>query len=308
MIALQSMPDHRQWLAVRQGQALTPRLQSHQYAAAELDEQSLQGNGWHVITGGLGGLGRLSAAWLAGRGAQRIALLVRRRHDDTADFTAYLHQCYGVTVTCLICDVADMMALNVVLNRLQADGGVAGVIHAAGIPDGSLFLAGSADQPATVLAVKAHAARTIYDRLREAGNPSYLLLYSSAAAALGSTGQTGYALASGYLDGLAYEAATDDNPVRVTSVGWGAWGETGMAADKSLQKAFASEGMGTLSDAEGLWHLEQALSRGSAYRLAMRVLPGRINADRRRLLQMPEQTPPPRRNNSTGTDHGFTGR
>ncbi|WP_421533536.1 SDR family NAD(P)-dependent oxidoreductase [Morganella morganii] len=293
MIALQSMPDHRQWLAVRRGQALTPRLQSHQYAAAELDEQSLQGNGWHVITGGLGGLGRLSAAWLAGRGAQRIALLVRRRHDDTADFTAYLHQCYGVTVTCLICDVADMMALNVVLNRLQADGGVAGVIHAAGIPDGSLFPAGSADQPATVLAVKAHAARTIYDRLREAGNPSYLLLYSSAAAALGSTGQTGYALASGYLDGLAYEAATDDNPVRVTSVGWGAWGETGMAADKSLQKAFASEGMGTLSDAEGLWHLEQALSRGSAYRLAMRVLPGRINADRRRLLQMPEQTPPP---------------
>ncbi|EMK3529660.1 acyltransferase domain-containing protein [Pseudomonas aeruginosa] len=294
MIGLQSVTDDGQWVAVRQGQALTPRLQSHHYAATALDEKSLQGGGWHVVTGGLGGLGRLSAAWLASRGAQRIALLVRREHDDAADFIAYLRQCYGVAVTCLICDVADVMALNVVLTRLQADGGVAGVIHAAGILDDGLISAWDVDRLAPVLAVKAHAARCIYDRLREVSSQSYLLLYSSAAAALGSAGQAGHALASGYLDGLAYEAALDDNPVRVTSIGWGAWGEAGLAADEYLQEALALEGMGVLSDAEGLWHLEQAISRGSAYRLAMRVLPERMDDGRKRLLGlMPEQAQRP---------------
>lgn len=138
-----------------------------------------------------------------------------------------------------------------------------------------------------MLAVKAHAAWRTYERLLEADAHSYLLLYSSAAAALGSAGQAAHALASAYLDGLAYQAATADGgrkAVTVVAIGWGAWGETGRAANADLRERLAEDGMGVLSDAEGLWHLEQAVSRAAPYRLAMRVLPERLDAARGRLL------------------------
>lgn len=74
------------------------------------------------------------------------------------------------------------------------------------------------------------------------------------------------------------------------AIGWGAWGQTGRAADEALQAALAQDGMGVLSDAEGLWHLEQALSRGAPYRLAMRVLPEHLDDGRKQLLGLLRET------------------
>lgn len=98
----------------------------------------------------------------------------------------------------------------------------------------------------------------------------YLILYSSAA--LGAPGQSAHALACGYLDGLAQQFSTLDAP-KTLSVAWGAWGESGRAATPEMLATLASRGMGALSDAEGCWHLEQAVMRGAPWRLAMRVLP-----------------------------------
>ena len=52
----------------------------------------------------------------------------------------------------------------------------------------------------------------------------FLVLFSSAAAVLGSPGQAAYAAANGALDGLA-GLATGACPV--TSIQWGPWGEAG---------------------------------------------------------------------------------
>lgn len=98
----------------------------------------------------------------------------------------------------------------------------------------------------------------------------YLILYSSAAATLGAPGQSAHALACGYLDGLAQQFSTLDAP-KTLSVAWGAWGESGQAATPEMLATLASRGMGALSDAEGCWHLEQAVMRGAPWRLAMRV-------------------------------------
>lgn len=287
LAGLQALAAGAPWVAVRHGQAWTPRLAPRQYAAPALPEQGLPGDGWHVVTGGLGGLGRLSASWLASRGARRIALLARREHADTADFLADLQRRHGVTAVAIVCDVADPAALAAALDRLQADAGIAGVIHAAGVLDDGPITPLDSRRLASVLAVKAHAARQIHERLLDTRERAYLLLYSSAAAALGSAGQAAHALASAYLDGLAHQAATTDRgrqAVMVLSIGWGAWGETGRAADAGLRERLADDGMGVLSDAEGLWHLEQAISRGAPYRLAMRVLPERLDDARSRLL------------------------
>ncbi|WP_220701755.1 type I polyketide synthase [Brenneria goodwinii] len=283
---LQAVSEEPHWVAVRSGQVWAPRLAPQQYATPALTAHSLPGDGWYVVTGGLGGLGRLSARWLASRGARRIALLVRHEHPDAAEFAAGLQRRYGCTVRSIVCDVADPTALGAVLDELQGDVGIVGVIHAAGVLDDSPIAALDNQRLAPVLAAKAHAARQIHERLVEAGRQSFLLLYSSAAAALGSAGQAAHALASAYLDGLAYAEAAkgDENRVMVVSLAWGAWGETGRAADAGLQERLAEDGMGLLSDAEGLWHLEQALSRAAPYRLAMRVRPERLDDARSQLL------------------------
>ncbi|MFJ5483609.1 polyketide synthase [Pectobacterium actinidiae] len=273
------------WVAVRNGQVWTPRLTPQVHTAPTLTSDSLPDNGWHIVTGGLGGLGRLSARWLASRGARRIALLVRDEHPDAADFAADLWRRHGCTVRSLVCDVADPAALGAALDELQGDAGIVGVIHAAGVLDDGPITALDSQRLALVLAVKAHAARLIHERLVVADRKSYLLLYSSAAATLGSAGQAAHALASAYLDGLAYAAAADnERRVMVVSLAWGAWGEAGLAADARLQERLAEDGMGLLSNAEGLWHLEQALSRAAPWRLAMRVLPERLDTARSQLL------------------------
>lgn len=277
-----------QWVAVRQGQIWTPRLVSQMYAAPTLTEQSLSSEKWHVVTGGLGGLGRVSARWLASRGAKRIALLVRHEHDDAREFMIDLQQEYGCTVTSITRDVSDPWAVDAVLTQLQAENGIAGVIHAAGQLDDGPITAVDSSRLVPVLAVKAYAAKYIHEWLSKAQSKSYLVLYSSAAAALGSAGQAAHALASGYLDGLARQAASkkegNQPSVAVVSIGWGAWGESGHAADAGLQQHLADDGMGVLTDGEGLWHLEQAFSRAAPYRLAMRVLPDRLDEARSRLL------------------------
>lgn len=281
VLGLQAINGGERGVAVRQGQLWLPRLVQQPWSAPALHAASL-GHGWHVITGGLSGLGRLSARWLISRGARRIALLVQREHADSEAFITELQRTADCTVLSLRCDVACPQALGAALNRLDADGGIAGVIHAAGVLDDGPVSALTAERLAAVLAVKATAAATLHDYLSKRAQPAWLLLYSSAAATLGSAGQAAHALASAYLDGLALAAS--DGPLRVISVAWGAWGESGKAAQREVQQRLAAEGMALLSDAEGLWHLEQAISRAARWRLAMRVDSAQLDSLRQRLF------------------------
>lgn len=183
-------------------------------------------------------------------------------------FTAPSEPVLGQTRVCR-CDVGDAGQLATVLDDLAANGGIAGAIHAAGVLADAPLQELDDHQLAAVFAVKAQAASQLLQTLRN-HDGRYLILYSSAAAPLGAPGQSAHALACGYLDGLAQQFSTLDAP-KTLSVAWGAWGESGRAATPEMLATLASRGMGALSDAEGCWHLEQAVMRGAPWRLAMRV-------------------------------------
>ena len=59
------------------------------------------------------------------------------------------------------------------------------------------------------------------------------VLYSSAAALFGSPGQSNYAAANGFLDGLAAYRQARDLPG--LAINWGSWAEIGMAAGVSSE-------------------------------------------------------------------------
>ncbi|MBX8607373.1 alpha/beta fold hydrolase [Pseudomonas cichorii] len=295
---LSAAQSGERWIAIRKGlvQAQTLAVQTH--GTTHLPAQSFTGNGWHVVTGAFGGLGRLSVEWLACQGARRIALLAPRCPEDAGQWFARLQQQHGCELRWLDCDVSDPAALGMCLEDLQLDGGLSGAIHSAGLLDDTPLanLDNSRMQP--LLQVKCSAALQLQTALADQGR--YLLLYSSAAASLGAPGQGAHALASAYLDGLA--ESSPGASLRTISIAWGAWGEIGRAAKDNLHARLAEGGMGTLQTGEGLWHLEQAIMRGAPWHLAMRVDEERIDPRRKLFAQrhkQPAAQPPARKNRQT---------
>jgi acyl carrier protein len=88
----------------------------------------------------------------------------------------------------------------------------------------------------------------------------FFVLYSSLASLLGSAGQGNYAAANAFLDALARERRRQG--LVATSVNWGAWGGTGMAAslDDVSRHRLQEIGIETMEPDAALAGLERALA------------------------------------------------
>jgi yersiniabactin nonribosomal peptide/polyketide synthase len=277
MPALASIHAGPWGIAVRHGAARALRWRLVEGVLPRVPARALDTPRWHVVTGGFGGLGRVALRWLVRSGARRIAVLAPREHDDFLALKEAIEASGRCELRWIPCDCADARQLAGCLARLAADGGIDGAIHAAGVLDDAPLATLDAARVGHVLAVKAVGAAVLRDGLLAAG-ARYLMLYSSAAAALGPVGQAAHAMACAYLDGLAAEAAGGNSALRVMAIAWGAWSEVGQAAGSDRLGQLARQGMFALRPAEGLWHLEQALMDSAPYRLAMRVDAGRLEA------------------------------
>ncbi|MGW4456868.1 type I polyketide synthase [Streptomyces albidoflavus] len=181
-----------------------------------------------LITGGTGGIGGDLALRLAEQGAERL-LLVSRRGPAAPGAPALLERlrAAGAEAEAVACDAGDRDALAALFDAQPADRPVTAVVHAAAVLDDGVLDGLTPERLAPVLRAKALAARHLHELTREHG-PVPLVLFSSAAGSLGNGGQAAYAAANTYLDALAQQRRAEGLPA--TSVAWGAWGETGLAA------------------------------------------------------------------------------
>ncbi|NBE52673.1 SDR family NAD(P)-dependent oxidoreductase, partial [Streptomyces boluensis] len=191
-----------------------------------------QPTGTALVTGGTGALGAHVARWLAGRGVPRLILLSRRGPDapGTAQLKAEL-ALTGCEVTFVACDITDADRLRQLVDALPADQPVTTVVHAAGEVHLEQPLAESSlAQLQEVMAAKLNGAKNLHDVFdgTRGKAPDTFVLFSSCAGLWGNVGQTAYAAANAYLDGLAESRRGDG--LAATSVAWGAWAGAGMAA------------------------------------------------------------------------------
>ncbi|WFB49457.1 non-ribosomal peptide synthetase/type I polyketide synthase [Vibrio coralliilyticus] len=249
----------------------------NQYWAYQLEHAPTNGDsipaswfnadGSHLVTGAMGGIGRLVIRWMASSGVKHVIAIGRNQHSDWSEFCAQMAN-FGCHIETHLVDLTVSGELANLLNQLTDRRGVAGAIHTAGNPHHGLIDQWDSLTAEQVIRVKAETFETLYHWL-EARQAGYLIGFSSVAT-LGAPTQGLYAVANAFLDGFAQSHHADGH-CRVMSLAWGAWDHIGMTRDAALVAKLSQEGMHTLSPAEGLWHLSQSLLMGTEHAFAMNI-------------------------------------
>ncbi len=233
----------------------------------EGDHAPSAGRGAALITGGLGALGLTTAGVLARNGFTELTLMGRSAPDATAREVIDDLIARGVRVDVVSGDVTDSEACREAVARAGVRAPLRTVLHLAGVNDDQAFDGLGPDSFDTVFAAKAQGAANLAAAL--AGHElDALVFFSSASAVLGSAGQTNYAAANGYLDGLAMTLRAAGTPA--TSVDWGPWAPEsrgGMAASAAVERAMERRGLRSLADPEAEEVLRAVLAGAPAGRL-----------------------------------------
>ncbi|MFF0078092.1 type I polyketide synthase, partial [Streptomyces sp. NPDC005494] len=179
----------------------------------------------------------------------------------------------GAVVTVAACDTGDRDALRALLDGIDADHPLTGVVHLAALLDDGLTESLTAERLDAVLRPKADGAWHLHELTRDLDLKQFVL-FSSTAAFLDAAGQGNYAAANLFLDALALHRSAAGLPA--TALNWGLWtGDHGMGAglDHASVQRIADLGLTPLNADENLALLDTAVSDGTA----VSVVPVRID-------------------------------
>ncbi|MBU6352401.1 MAG: SDR family NAD(P)-dependent oxidoreductase, partial [Chloroflexi bacterium] len=182
----------------------------------------LRPEGSCLITGGLGGLGLQIARQLVDRGARHLVLVSRRGVRTPAQQAALAQLAKaGAQVDVVQADVAQVEEVRRLLSQIPA---LRGIVHAAGVLDDGLLRAQNPERFAAVMQPKADAAWHLHT-LTQGLELDFFVAFSSMASLVGNPGQSNYAAANGFLDGLMQARRRVGLPG--LSIAWGPWAEVG---------------------------------------------------------------------------------
>ena len=223
----------------------------------ELNTSLVREDGTYLITGGLGALGLRVADWLAKQGAGHVALLSRRPPTDSVINRIDSIREQGTKVATLQGDVSQFESVvEAIANIPPSYPPLRGVIHAAGILEDGVLFDMDLDRLDRVLAPKLAGAWNLHRATLD--QPIDLFVcFSSMAAVLGSPGQGNYAAGNAFLDGLASYRRSQGLPA--TSINWGPWAQSGMAAEAGRGAQIKSRGVEMLPPDQSLMVLGDAL-------------------------------------------------
>ncbi|MGE5286674.1 MAG: SDR family NAD(P)-dependent oxidoreductase [Micromonosporaceae bacterium] len=235
--------------------------------------------GAYIVTGGYGGLGLEVARWLASRGAGRIVLSGRSGPPPSALAAIDEIEMLGAAVHVVRGDSAQPSMARRLVAEARGDGGrLSGVVHAAGVFADALVGDVTAEDLARVWAPKAAGAWSLHEATEDE-NLDWFVLFSSAAALLGSPGQAAYATANAWLDGFARWRRARGLPA--LAIGWGVWSQAGRAGDVVIR------GIDLLSPYEGIEALEALLGEGRTMTGVVRIDPGTAAAAYPEIARIP---------------------
>ncbi|MFG2096154.1 type I polyketide synthase [Streptomyces sp. NPDC048612] len=208
-----------------------------------------------LVTGGTGALGAQVARWAVARGAERLVLTSRRGPDapgapELCDELTAL----GAHTVVAACDVADRDALAALLAEHPVDA----VFHTAGTAPSASLTELTPEGLAEAARAKTVGALNLHDLLADRPLDAFVL-FSSISGVWGSGGLGAYAAANARLDALAELRRAQG--LTATSIAWGPWDESGMAAGEAAE-SLRRRGLRPLAPARAVRALGDALRQG----------------------------------------------
>lgn len=211
-------------VAYRDGSRLVSRLKKSTMMA---NKASLIGQGRYLITGGLGGLGLVTAQALLSAGARELILISRNVNTEAIQAavkdieTAYP----GRVIRTIGIDITDKQALCHLFLDLNADGLLKGIIHAAGSALNAPFIEHRDEDIDYLFSAKVKGGWYLHE-LSQNCKLDFFIVYSSVASLFGSNNQSVYSATGSFLDALIAERHRLG--LVGTAIQWGTWGEVGM--------------------------------------------------------------------------------
>ncbi|TAN66395.1 MAG: SDR family NAD(P)-dependent oxidoreductase, partial [Methylobacter sp.] len=216
----------------------------------------------YLISGGLGDLGLLVAAWMAKQGAGHLVLAGRRGITPAIEEKIHAITQAGAKVSVFQTDISNSEQVSQMLAELDRTlPPLRGVIHAAGVLDDGVLSEQTPERYAKVLAPKLDGAWQLHCQTQTLPL-DFFILFSSATSLLGSVGQSNHVSANAFLDALAHDRLAHGLPT--LSINWGAWSEIGYAARVQAGDFLKTQGMGTIDPRAGLAALERVFHSKAA--------------------------------------------
>ncbi|WP_275579674.1 type I polyketide synthase [Mycobacterium riyadhense] len=252
-------------LAVRDGVVLAPRLvQVSEQVGDPVAGSVFDPAAAVLITGGTGVLGMALARHLAARYGVGHVVLVSRGGAAAAGVEQLVAELAGLGcgVQVVACDVGDREQLAGLVDRVCGEHRLGAVIHLAGVLADGVIESLDRARVEQVLAPKVDGAWHLHELTREMGLSAFVL-FSSAAAVLGSAGQANYVAGNAFLDALA--CYRRGQGLAGVSLAWGLWeqpsGITRELTDTDLAR-MGRMGLAAMSTEQGLELFDLACARG----------------------------------------------
>ncbi|WP_031089557.1 beta-ketoacyl reductase, partial [Streptomyces sp. NRRL S-15] len=208
----------------------------------------------YIVTGGLGGLGLVTARKLVALGARHLTLVSRsgKPTEEAAPVLAELAE--SAELALVRADVSLSQDVRALVDEVAAGPyPVGGVVHAAGSYDKKLIAELTWESIDAQLAAKAYGGWLLHEAAQSSfPELEFFVTYSSIASVLGGATQGHYAAASAGLDSLAEWRTRQGLPG--LSVNWGAWARVGMSArlEEHLSREIERSGVRFFSPARAL--------------------------------------------------------
>ncbi|KAI9705383.1 MAG: hypothetical protein M1820_005213 [Bogoriella megaspora] len=163
----------------------------------------------YVLVGGVGGIGRSIAHWMADHGARNLVVLSRSAGDvqKTASFVAGLRE-VGCRVVPMACDVASKDDLERVLGTCEKDENlppIRGILNGAMALRDSFFNKMTLDDWQTCIRPKVAASWNLHSHFSQPNSLDFYIMLSSVSGIIGTASQANYAAGCSYQDALAHK-------------------------------------------------------------------------------------------------------
>ncbi|MBE7172403.1 MAG: SDR family NAD(P)-dependent oxidoreductase [Williamsia sp.] len=220
----------------------------------------IKNQGVYMITGGMGAIGMVLAAFLLRKGAARVVLTGRKNKEDLTDRQKHFLNTHLNRIIYTPADITDYAQVKKLVESIVAQyGRINGVIYAAGIIDDKLIQKKSRESFNGVVAAKISGALNI-DTATENLGLDFTVYCSSVSALAGPMGQVDYAAANRFLDEYA-TYKNERSAARYISVNWPYWNEGGMKIPQPFVDMMQKSGIWGISEEEGLEALEKIFDR-----------------------------------------------